>query len=134
MTNGTDTGASPIDQIEAAIAQANEPDETPAASAPVQTGSATTSNLVESSAAPPRTVAPWTINLLSSPDRTYVEQFAARAQAQDINVVISEAKVNGRHYWRLQIPGFDSFADAKDHAEPVKQALGIQEVWILKKK
>jgi hypothetical protein len=63
-----------------------------------------------------------------------VEQFAARAQAQDINVVISEARVNGRHYWRLQIPGFDSSADAKSHAESVKQVLGIQEVWILKKK
>ncbi|MDH3979346.1 MAG: PilZ domain-containing protein [Gammaproteobacteria bacterium] len=128
-----DTGASPAARIEAAATLTNEPGATPATSAPAHSGP-TSSELAESSAALPGTVAPWTINLLSSPDRVYVEQFAARARAQDINVVVSEADVRGRHYWRLQIPGFHSAADAKAHAEPVKQALGIQNVWILKKK
>ena len=63
-----------------------------------------------------------------------MEQSASRARAQDIDVVISGAEVKGRQYWRLQIPGFDSAADARAHAEPVKQALGIKDVWILKKK
>ncbi len=131
---GTDAGAPPVKQFESAAVQTDGPGRTPEASAPIQTGGASISTPSENGTAAPRAIAPWTINLLSSPDRAYVEQFAARAQAQDINVVISEARVNGRHYWRLQIPGFDSSADAKAHAEPVKQVLGIQEVWILKKK
>ena len=87
----------------------------------------------ENSPAQPR-AGPWTINLLSSPDKIYVEQFAARARAQDFNVVASEAEVKGRHYWRLQIPGYESYAAAKAHSEPVRQALGIKDVWIFKKK
>jgi hypothetical protein len=95
-------------------------------------GTAAASTTPESSPAP--STGPWTINLLSSPDKAYVEQVASRARAQDFDVVISAAEVKGRQYWRLQIPGFNRSADAKDFAEPVKQALGIKDVWILKKK
>lgn len=97
-----------------------------------QAGTAAASTTPESSPAP--STGPWTINLLSSRDKAYVEQVATRARAKDFDVVISAAEVKGRQYWRLQIPGFNSAAHAKDFAEPVKQALGIKDVWILKKK
>jgi hypothetical protein len=95
-------------------------------------GTLSASTIPETNSSP--ATGPWTINLLSSPDKAYVEQSASRARAQDIDVVISGAEVKGRQYWRLQIPGFDSAADARAHAEPVKQALGIKDIWILKKK
>ncbi len=83
-------------------------------------------------AAPPRADGPWIINLLSSPDRSYVERMADRVRTQDVKVVISEADVGGRHYWRLRIPGFASAADAREHAKPVTEMLGIGDAWILK--
>ena len=132
-TTGTSHVTSAV--VQAAAANTTQPEESAEAPAvPAKTGAASASTAPENSPAPPRAAGPWTINLLSSPDRAYVEQFAARARAKDFNVVVSEAEVKGRQYWRLQIPGFDSSAAAKAQAEPVKQALGIEDVWILKKK
>ena len=98
------------------------------------TGAMPASKAPENSPTPLQADGPWTINLLSSPDRAYVEQYADRARARDFNAVVSEAEVKGRRYWRLQIPGFESSAAAKAHAEPVRQSLGIKDVWIFKKK
>jgi hypothetical protein len=117
-----------------AVSAAEKPS---AASRQADETAAATATADDTGAAPETTspgTGPWTINLMSSPDKAYVERFATRARAQDFNVVISKAEVRGRLYWRLQVPGFNSSADAKDHAEPVKQALGIKDVWIHKKK
>ncbi len=73
---------------------------------------------------------PWVINLLSSPYKAYVEKAMAEAQSLGYTAVVMSAKVNGKQYWRLQIPGFDSLATAKKAAEPVKEQMNIEEVWI----
>jgi hypothetical protein len=75
---------------------------------------------------------PWIINLLSSPDKAYVSQAMTDAQAKGFNVVIASARVKGKLYWRLQIPGFNSMAEAKKAAGPVKEKLKINDVWIFK--
>jgi hypothetical protein len=77
---------------------------------------------------------PWVINLISSRDRGYVERFSEKTGAAQYDAVLNSAMVKGRQYWRLQITGFDSAADARSHAGPVKQALGIKDVWIFRQK
>lgn len=76
----------------------------------------------------------WVINLISSPDKTYVENFSRESGAAKHEAVLNSATVNGKVYWRLQITGFESAAAAGKHAESVKQALGVKDVWIFKQK
>lgn len=76
---------------------------------------------------------PWIINLLSSPDKAYVDKAMAEARSRGFAVVTTSARVKGKQYWRLQIPGFESMAAAKKAAEPVKEKMKIKDVWILKR-
>jgi hypothetical protein len=77
---------------------------------------------------------PWVINILSSPSKAYVEKMRATATARGFDTIIASAKVKGKQYWRLQVPGFESMSAAKRAAEPVKASLKIQDVWIFKRK
>jgi len=77
---------------------------------------------------------PWVINLISSRDRGYVSRYADKAQARGILAEISNAEVKGREYWRLQIKGFQTMAEAKSFSEPIKEKLGLKDVWIFKRK
>ncbi len=83
---------------------------------------------------PASSTGPWVINLLSSPDKAYVERFSRNSGAAKQNAELNSATVNGRQYWRLQIAGFESYAAAKKHAGTVKQELGIKDVWIFRQK
>jgi SPOR domain len=76
---------------------------------------------------------PWVINLLSSRDKAYVSKAMADAQSVGVDVVVASASVKGKQYWRLQIPGFKSMAEAKSAATPVKEKLKIKDVWIFKR-
>jgi len=77
---------------------------------------------------------PWIINLISSRDRGYVSRYADKAQAKGILAEINSAEVKGREYWRLQIKGFQTMAEAKSVSEPIKEKLGLKDVWIFKRK
>lgn len=77
---------------------------------------------------------PWAINLISSIDRQDLERIARRAESADIPTLFTSADVKGRHYWRLQVTGFKSLAKAKASAPAIQKALGIGEVWYLKRK
>jgi SPOR domain len=78
---------------------------------------------------------PWIINLLSSRDKDYVERFSRNSgAAEKYQAAVNSAMVNGRQYWRLQLTGFESLAAAKRKAGTVKQELGINEVWFIKRK
>jgi len=50
----------------------------------------------------------------------------------DIAVEIHSAEVKGRTYWRLQVTGFPTVRAAKAAAVPVKEKLGIDDVWIVR--
>jgi hypothetical protein len=99
------------------------------ASTPVATPAATPSRVAE---VIPDT-GPWVINLLSSRDKGYVSKAMADAQSVGVDVVVTSASVKGKQYWRLQIPGFKSMAEAKSAAAPVKEKLKIKDVWIFKR-
>ncbi len=56
---------------------------------------------------------PWIINLISSRDRGYVSRYADQAKAKGVLAEVNHAEVKGREYWRLQIKGFQTMAEAK---------------------
>jgi len=106
------------------VAVAEEP--VPAVSEPVADKKPVTSE--------PEDGGPWVINLISSRERAYVTRYATRAQAKGISTEIINAEVKGREYWRLQVTGFKTMDEAKYFAEPIKEELGIKDVWIFKRK
>ena len=106
------------------VAVAEEP--VPAVSEPVADKKPVTSE--------PEDGGPWVINLISSRERAYVTRYAARAQAKGISTEIINAEVKGREYWRLQVTGFKTMDEAKYFSEPIKEELGIKDVWIFKRK
>jgi hypothetical protein len=77
---------------------------------------------------------PWIINLLSSRSKQDTDRLAEIAAANGIPVVQSRAIVKGKEYWRLQVTGFSNASEAKNYALPVKQKLGIKDVWIFRQK
>ena len=109
--------------------------EIPAAVAPAVAVSASPPIATSSRATETTTVhsGPWVINLLSSPDKAYVDKAKTEAQSRGIAVVTTGAMVKGKQYWRLQIPGFESMTAARKAAEPVKEQMKIKEVWIFKR-
>jgi hypothetical protein len=115
------------------VAKAGETADQPASAMPARLAS--TGTRETATQAPARRTSagnqgPWVINLLSSTDKGYVEQYAARARSSDVAVEIHRAEVKGRTYWRLQITGFATASAAKAGAGPVKEKLGIRDVWI----
>lgn len=75
---------------------------------------------------------PWVINLASSPYKTAADQFAARARTKGIPAELVKAEVKGRDYWRVQLTGFASKGAARTYAGPVKEKLGLKDVWIFR--
>ena len=75
---------------------------------------------------------PWVINLTSSNDKAAADRFAARARSKGIPVELVKAEVKGRDYWRMQLTGFASKDAARTFAGPVKEKLGLKDVWIFR--
>ena len=119
-------------------AQASEPAANITAASgrtPATTGNQAIDNRQPASATPaPQDSGPWAINLMSSIDRKDLERIARRAESADIPTLLTSADIKGRQYWRLQVTGFKSLAKAKARAPAIQQALGIGEVWFLKRK
>jgi len=77
---------------------------------------------------------PWIINLLSSINKRDTDRLAELAAVHGVPVVQNRAIVKGKEYWRLQITGFRNATEAKNYAIPVKNKLGIKDIWIFRQK
>lgn len=75
---------------------------------------------------------PWVINLLSSPSKSEADQFTERARKQGIPAEQSSVMLKGRMRYRVQLTGFRTASQASDDAGPVKEALGLKDVWIFR--
>lgn len=75
---------------------------------------------------------PWTINLISSPDKTYAVRFSDSAQSKGISTKLQEVTVKGTRYWRVQINGFSTQDEAKAYADTIKGKLGLKDTWIMR--
>jgi TolA-binding protein len=76
---------------------------------------------------------PWTINLISSPDKAYAVSFSDTAQSRGISTELQEVSVKGTPYWRVQLTGFSTQDEAKTAADSVKDKLGLTDIWIMKR-
>jgi hypothetical protein len=75
---------------------------------------------------------PWVINLLSSPNKSDADRFAEIARKQGIPVEQRSITLKGREYFRVQLTGFLTEKQAGERAGPVKERLGLKDVWIFK--
>jgi cell division septation protein DedD len=75
---------------------------------------------------------PWKINLISTPNREDALQFSSKAKSKGFETVIEEVEVKGVPYWRVQVQGFASHAEALAYSEKLKKGLGLKSTWILK--
>ena len=75
---------------------------------------------------------PWVINLLSSPRKSDADRFADNARKQGIPVEQGTIRLKGREFFRVQLTGFLTQKQAEESARPVKDKLGLKNVWIFK--
>jgi hypothetical protein len=75
---------------------------------------------------------PWVINLLSSPIKSDADRFADNARKQGIPVEQGTIRLKGREFFRVQLTGFPTEKQAEESARPVKDKLGLKDVWIFK--
>jgi PilZ domain/SPOR domain len=75
---------------------------------------------------------PWVINLLSSPKKSDADRFADKARKQGIQVEQGTIRLKGREFYRVQLTGFLTETQAEESARPVKDKLGLKNVWIFK--
>ena len=76
---------------------------------------------------------PWVINLASSRSKGDAERFKARAVTRGIAAGLYRVSVKGNEYWRVQVSGFATAAEAKAEAGLIKEKLGLDDVWIVKR-
>jgi cell division septation protein DedD len=76
---------------------------------------------------------PWVINLISSSSKSDAEHFMAKARSRGVAAGIYRVAVKGKDYWRVQVSGFATAADAKAEASLIRKKLGIDDVWVLKR-
>ncbi len=75
---------------------------------------------------------PWVVNLASLPSKTDAERFAENVRIMDIETEQQHVTVKGKQYWRVQITGFSTAAEAKATAGTTMEKLGLKEIWITK--
>lgn len=75
---------------------------------------------------------PWVINLMSSPNKSDADRFADKARKQGIPVEQNTIRLKDREFFRVQLTGFQTEKQAEHNAGPVKDKLGLKDVWIFK--
>jgi len=75
---------------------------------------------------------PWVINLLSSPKKSDADRFADYARKKGIAVEQTTVILKGRDFFRVQLTGFLTEKQAEESALPVKDQLGLKDVWVFK--
>ena len=76
---------------------------------------------------------PWIINLMSSPNKSDADRFAEEARRKGIQVQQTSAMLRDREFFRVQVTGFQTATQARESAGPVKERLGLEDVWIFKR-
>jgi cell division septation protein DedD len=77
---------------------------------------------------------PWVINLLSLYDQAAADRFMGKAHAQGIRADTRQVSVNGQQVWRIQVGGFSTRDEASAYSNESKAKLGLNNVWIFKKR
>ena len=72
----------------------------------------------------------WVINLASLDNQAAADRFSVRAQAKGIPVQQQIVSLKGKQHWRIRVTGFASLSEARSNAGPIKEKLGLKNVWI----
>lgn len=75
----------------------------------------------------------WVLNLVSLSSKAGADHIAEKALSKDIKTEQQQVTVKGEHYWRVQITGFSTAAEAAAYADNAKEKLGLKGVWITKR-
>lgn len=95
----------------------------PASTAPVsQASKATTATASQGGA--------WSINLISLSNEKDARSEMERLRKQGVRVEMRAAEHQGRTWYRLQVPGFESREGAKAYITTIEQQTGIANAWV----
>ena len=72
----------------------------------------------------------WVINIGSYNREKTAAKKLGEFQKQGVTAELVTATVRGKTIYRIQVPGFDSMAEARGNASQVREALGLKETWI----
>ena len=72
----------------------------------------------------------WSINLISLSSEKDARTEMARLRQMGIRVEMQEAQRDGRTWFRLQVPGFDSREGARAYIATIQQQTGINNAWV----
>jgi cell division septation protein DedD len=75
----------------------------------------------------------WAINLASLHQRADAERFATEADSKGVAVEVTQVRVRGKQYWRVQVTGFPSADQAKTRGSEIQDKPGLKDVWIVRK-
>lgn len=81
---------------------------------------------------PAKAAQEWALNIASYADAASAEQQVQRLRDAGYPVVVQPATVNGKSWWRVQVPGYASQQDAKAAANEIQNKLGVRGIWVLR--
>lgn len=79
-----------------------------------------------------RPTSEWALNIASYADPASAEQQVQRLRDAGYPVVVQPATVNGKSWWRVQVPGYASQQDAKAAANEIQNKLGVRGIWVVR--
>jgi len=74
----------------------------------------------------------WALNVASYADAASAERQAAQLRGAGYPVSVQPATVNGRNWYRVQVPGYASQQAAKAAAQELQSKLGLKGVWVVR--
>jgi len=77
-----------------------------------------------------RTSGSWVLNITSVSDAESARQEVSRLSAMGINAESARAVSNGRIWYRIRIPGFNSHDEAVRARPSIEARLGIRDTWV----
>jgi cell division protein FtsN len=72
----------------------------------------------------------WVINLLSLSSKKTAQREQARLSQLGLEVDMQVVEKGGKRWYRLQVPGFDSYADAHAAIKGVQSKAGTKSAWV----
>ncbi len=103
----------------------------PAAVAPVARKAETVSKPVETKPVETKPAGGWVVNLISVSSQKQADVEYARLKRMGYDAAITRAKVGGQTWYRLQIPGFADYQEAKAYADKARKQ-GLSNAWVTK--
>lgn len=74
----------------------------------------------------------WALNVASYADAASAERQAAQLRGAGYPVAVQPATVNGKNWYRVQVPGYASQQAAKAAAQELQSKLGLKGVWVVR--